>query len=170
MRKLSLVEYKVPVYKAQHESVWIKHLKVSIKKKNYHSLNVLFSLFSFSQLLCSLLYVLMHVSVCNCLLDVCCGSVVALETIHSIQLMLLVREATEPNSSFSGTAAPAWVGDGVTDTAILQPACITAVIAQQLPGSIHLANLGNLSTIFLACPDCLIIGQLKGLDQVVETT
>lgn len=33
MRKLSLVEYKVPVYKAQHESVWIKHLKVSIKKK-----------------------------------------------------------------------------------------------------------------------------------------
>lgn len=100
----------------------------------------------------------------------CCGSVVALETIHSIQLMLLVREATEPNSSFSGTAAPARVGDGVTDTAILQPACITAVIAQQLPGSIHLANLGNLSTIFLACPDCLIIGQLKGLDQVVETT
>lgn len=33
MHKLSLVEYKVPVYKAQHESVWIKHLKVSIKKK-----------------------------------------------------------------------------------------------------------------------------------------
>lgn len=91
-------------------------------------------------------------------------------TVHSIQLVLFVRETTEPNSGFCRTAAPTGLRDGVTNTAVRQPARITAVVGKQLPGGIHLANFGNLCPIFLTCTDCLIVGQLGWLNQVVEPT
>lgn len=94
----------------------------------------------------------------------------ALEAVNSVQLVLFVGEAAEPHGGFCWTAAPARVGDGVTDAAVSQPASIAAVIAQQLPGGVHLAHFGDLSTVLLTSPDCFIVGQLKGLDQVVEPT
>ncbi|KAG7218111.1 hypothetical protein INR49_020620 [Caranx melampygus] len=75
--------------------------------------------------------------------------------------------AAEPYCSLCGAAAPAGTGDWITDAAISQPASIAAVVAQQLPGGIHLPDLGDLGTVLLTRPDCLIIGQLGGVDQAV---
>ncbi len=96
---------------------------------------------------------------CVCRLSVCvCSSVVALEAVHSVELVLFVGEADKPHGSLCGTAAPAGVGDGITDASVSQPAGVTAVVTQQLPGGVHLADLGNLSTILLTRTDRLVIG------------
>lgn len=97
-------------------------------------------------------------------------SVVALEAVHSVQLVLFVRVAAEPHCSLRGAAAPAGAGDRITDAAVSQPPGVAAVVAQQLPGGVHLADLGDLGTVLLTRPDCLVIGQLGGVDQVVEPT
>eukprot|EP00064_Thunnus_orientalis_P012858 superscaffoldBa00002019_g12894 len=94
-----------------------------------------------------------------------CSSVVALEAVNSVQLVLFVGEAAEPHSSFCGTAAPARAGDGITDAAVGQPTGVAAVVTQQLPGGVHLANLGDLSAVFLTRSDRLVVGQLRRVDQ-----
>lgn len=109
-------------------------------------------------------------TVCSCLQKAPGRSVVALEAVDSIQLVLLVGEAAEPHRSFGGTAAPPGAGNGITYTPVCQPACIAAVVAQQLPGGKHLADLGDLSAIFLTSSHCFVVGQLGRMDQVVETT
>lgn len=98
---------------------------------------------------------------CMCLQVLCarvCSSVVALEAVHSVQLVLFVGEAVEPHGGFCGTTASTGTGDGIADAAISQPAGVAAIIAQQLPSGKHLADLGNLSTVFLTSPDCLVVG------------
>lgn len=103
-------------------------------------------------------FVCVHADVC-CRLSVCvCGSVVALEAVHSVQLVLFVGEAVEPHGGLCGTTAPAGLGDGITDAAVGQPAGVAAVVAQQLPGSVHLSDLGDLSAVFLTSLDRLIVG------------
>lgn len=87
-----------------------------------------------------------------------CGSVVALEAVHSVQLVLFVGEAAEPHGGLGGTAAPAGAGDGVADAAVSQPAGVAAVVAQQLPGGVHLADFGDLSAVFLTRRDRFIVG------------
>lgn len=87
-----------------------------------------------------------------------CHSVAALKAVHPVKLVLFVREAAEPHGGLRRAAALAGVGDGVADAAVGKPSGITAVVPQQFPGSVHLAHLGDLSTIFLAGPDCLIVG------------
>lgn len=104
------------------------------------------------------LFVCVHADVC-CRLSVCvCGSVVALEAVHSVQLVLFVGEAVEPHGGLCGTTAPAGLGDGITDAAVGQPAGVAAVVTQQLPGSVHLSDLGDLSAVFLTSLDRLIVG------------
>lgn len=101
-----------------------------------------------------------HPKVCvywMCLQGVC-SSVVALEAVHSVQLVLFIWEAVKPHGSFCGTAASTGTGDGIADASVGQPASVAAVIAQQLPCSKHLADLGDLSTIFLTSPDGLVVG------------
>ena len=68
-------------------------------------------------------YVFVCVRTCAC-------SVLALEAVHSVQLVFLVWEAGEPHGRFGWTAAPAGAGDRVTDAAVGQPAGVTAVVAQ----------------------------------------
>ncbi|KAK7828750.1 hypothetical protein U0070_006535 [Myodes glareolus] len=70
-----------------------------------------------------------------------------LPAIDPIQLMLFIREPDKTHCSLGRTAAPSWPRNRVADTAIRQPAGITTVIAQKLPGSKYLAHFGNLSTI-----------------------
>lgn len=82
----------------------------------------------------------------------------ALKAIDSVKLVFFVWEAAEPHGSLSGAAALARLGDGVPHAAVGQPAGVAAVISQQFPGSVHLAHLGNLSAVFLAGPDCLVVG------------
>ena len=102
--------------------------------------------------------VCVHADVCLQVVCVCvCSSVVALEAVHSVQLVLFVGEAVEPHSGLRGAAAPAGVGDGIADAAVGQPAGVAAVVAQQLPGGVHLADLGDLSTVFLTRPDRLVV-------------
>lgn len=86
------------------------------------------------------------------------ASVLAFEAVHSVQLVLLVREAVEPHSRLRGAASAAGLGDRVAHTAVGQPAGVTAVVAQQFPSGVHLSHLGDLSTVLLACPDRLIVG------------
>lgn len=83
--------------------------------------------------------------------------------------MLFVWETHKAHGSLSRTAAPSWPRDGVADTAIRQPARITAVVSQKFPGSEDLAHFGNLSTIVETSLHRFIIGQLGGVDQVVKT-
>lgn len=122
-------------------------------------------------------WVFFNANVCACLWTVykCLQNslhslIVFLVAVHSVQLLLFVREAHEPHSSFCGTAASSWIRDGITDTGIRQPAGIAAVVLIQLPGSKHLANLSNLSTILLTSPHGFIIGQLRGVVKIVEFT
>lgn len=105
--------------------------------------------------------------VCECVLMRVAGclsslflrsSVLAFEAVHSVQLVLLVREAVEPHSRLRGAASSAGLGNRVTDTAVSQPAGVTAVVAQQLPSGVHLSHLGDLSTVLLARSDCLVVG------------
>lgn len=83
--------------------------------------------------------------------------------------MLFIWETHEAHRSLSGTAAPSWPRDRVADTAIRQPARITAVISQKFPSSEYLANFCNLSTIIETSLHRFIIGQLSGVNQVVKT-
>lgn len=99
----------------------------------------------------------------------CCQSVVALKAVHPVQLVLFVREASEPHGGLRGAAALAGLGDGIPHASVGQPAGVAAVVPQQLPGGVHLPHLGDLSAVLLAGPDCFIVGQLEGLDQVVES-
>lgn len=87
-----------------------------------------------------------------------CHSVAALEAVHPVKLVLFVREAAEPNGGLRGAAALAGLGDGVADAAVGKPTGVAAVVSLQFPGGVHLAHLGDLSTVFLAGPDCLIVG------------
>ena len=119
------------------------------------------------------LYECACVCVCVCVtmsMYACACSVLALEAVHSVQLVFLVREAGEPHGRFGWTAALAGAGDRVTDAAVGQPAGVAAVVAQQLPGGVHLAHLGDLGPVLKTRPHCLVIGQLGGVDQVVEPT
>lgn len=99
----------------------------------------------------------MLMCVAGCLFVFFCGSVLALEAVHAVQLVLFVGEAVEPHGRLRGTAAPAGFGDGVADAAVGQPAGVAAVVAQQLPGGVHLADLGDLSAVLLAGVDGLIV-------------
>jgi len=74
--------------------------------------------------------------------------------------VLFIREAYKANRCLVRTAAFPRPGDGVADTAVSQPAGITAVIPQELPGSEYLANFRDLSAILQACLNGLIVGQL----------
>ena len=99
----------------------------------------------------------------------CRASVLALEAVDPVQLVLLVGVAVEPHGCFGWTAAPAGAGDRVTDAAVGQPAGVAAVEAQQFPGGVHLAHLGDLRAVFLASLHCFVVGQFRGVDQVVES-
>lgn len=74
--------------------------------------------------------------VCACFCAVCkglesslCSSVEALEAVHSIQLVFLVRETIKAHSSSGETAASSGVRNRTTDTAVGKPANITAIVA-----------------------------------------
>lgn len=95
-------------------------------------------------------------------------SVVCSEAVDTVELMLFIWEAHEAHRGLGGTAAPSWPGDRVADTAVLQPARIAAVVAQQLPGSEYLAHFGNPSTVVETSLHRFIVGQLGGVDQVVK--
>lgn len=82
--------------------------------------------------------------------------------------MLLVGEAGEAHGGLAGAAAPPRPGDGVADAAVRQPARVAAVVAQQLPGGEHLAHLGQARAVLEAGLRRLVVGQLAGVDQVVE--
>lgn len=82
----------------------------------------------------------------------------ALKAVHPVKLVLFVREAAEPHGGLCRAAALARLGDGIPDAAVGQPASVAAVVSQQLPGSVHLAHLGDLSAVLLAGPDRLIVG------------
>lgn len=84
--------------------------------------------------------------------------------------MLFIREPDKTHCSLGRTTAPSWPRNRVADTAIRQPAGITTVIAQKLPGSKYLAHFGNLSTIIETSLHRLIVGELGGVDQVVKST
>ena len=83
--------------------------------------------------------------------------------------MLFIWETHEAHRSLSRTAAPSWPRDGVADTAVRQPACIATVISQKFPGSEYLAHFSNLSTIIETSLHRFVVGQLGGVDQVVES-
>lgn len=82
----------------------------------------------------------------------------ALEAVDSVKLVFFVREAAEPDGGLCRAAALARLSDGVADAAVGQPAGVTAVVPQQFPGSVHLPHLGDLGAVFLAGPDCLVVG------------
>lgn len=106
--------------------------------------------------MCACVCVLMRETGCLSLLFLR-ASVLAFKTVDSIQLVLLVRKAIEPDSRLCGAASSTGLGDRVADTTVGQPAGITAVVAQQFPSGVHLPHLGNLGTVLLACPDRLVI-------------
>lgn len=91
-------------------------------------------------------------------------------TVNTIKLLLFVRKTNRANRSLSGTAILPGPWDGVTNATISQPTSITAVISQQLPGSVDMAHLCDLGSIVLACSHSPIIGQLLWLDQVVKSS
>lgn len=95
-------------------------------------------------------------------------SVVRSEAVDAVQLLLFVWEAGEAHRGLGGAAAPPRPRDGVADAAVLQPARVAAVIAQKLPGGEHLAHFRNPSTIAETSLHRFVVGQLGGVDQVVE--
>lgn len=97
-------------------------------------------------------------------------SVVGPEAVDTVQLVLLVGEADKAHGGLAGAAALAGPRDGVAYTAVRQPARVAAVIAQQLPGCEDLPHLGDLGAVLQACLHGLVVGQLGGVDQVVEAT
>lgn len=84
--------------------------------------------------------------------------------------MLLVGEADEAHGGLAGAAALPRPGDGVAHAAVRQPARVAAVVAQQLPGGEDLPHLGDLGPVLQARLHGLVVGQLGGVDQVVEAT
>lgn len=98
------------------------------------------------------------------------SSLLALEAVDTKELLLLVRESHKAHGRLCWAAVAAGIGDGVADAAVSQPARVAAVITVQLPGSVHLGHIGNLSPIILARLNSLCERQLVGLHQPVETT
>lgn len=103
-------------------------------------------------------------------LDLSNPSLIRLVAIHAIRLHCLVGKPNKAHCFFCGAAVLPRPGDGVPDTSISQPAGITAIIAFKLPGSKHVAHLGNLCTVISACLHSLIEGQPFRLDQPIEMT
>lgn len=97
-------------------------------------------------------------------------SVVGPEAVDTVQLVLLVGEADEAHGGLAGAAALAGPRDGVAHAAVRQPARVAAVVAQQLPGREDLPHLGDLGAVLQARLHGLVVGQLGGVDQVVEAT
>lgn len=74
-------------------------------------------------------------------------SLLGLEAVDAVRLLHLVWESNEAHCSFCGAAVLAGPGDGVADASVSQPASIAAIVALDLPGSIHVAHLGDLCII-----------------------
>ncbi len=90
--------------------------------------------------------------------------------VDSVQLLLFVREANKANCSLRGTAVLPGPGDRVTNATVGQPTSITTIVSMQLPGSVYMAHLCNLSSISLTRVNSLIKVQPIGLDQVVKVS
>lgn len=94
----------------------------------------------------------------------------ALEAVGTVELVLAIGVAREAHAGLVRAAAATGTANGVAHAPVRQPTCVAAVVAQKLPGGVHLAHLGELGTVALARLYRLVVRQLARVDQVVELT